>query len=64
MMSEASETQTHFYLTDDSESDPQYVILAFAKMIPELGEVYTCELTVEREKWDPFLFLELIDKKH
>ncbi len=48
----------------DSESDPHYIVLAFAKMIPELGEIYTCELTIAREKWDPFLFLELVDKEH
>jgi len=46
----------------DSESDPDYVILAFAKRVS--GGIYTCELTVEREKWDPFLFLELMDKEH
>ncbi len=46
----------------DSDSDPHYVILAFAKRVSE--EIYTCELTVEREKWDPFLFLELIAREH
>ena len=48
----------------DSESDPRYVILAFAKMIPDLEEIYTCELTIERADWDPFVFLELIDREH
>ena len=48
----------------DSESDPRYVILTFAKMIPDLEEIYTCELTIDRDNWDPFLFLELIDKEH
>ncbi len=48
----------------DSESDPRYVILTFAKMIPDLEEIYTCELTIERADWDPFVFLELIDQEH
>ena len=48
----------------DSESDPRCVIVAFAKMIPDLEEIYTCEITIERADWDPFVFLELIEKEH
>ena len=48
----------------DSESDPHCVILAFAKMIPDLEEIYTCEITIERADWDPFAFLKLVEKEH
>jgi hypothetical protein len=47
----------HAVLTD-TEADPDAVILALA-----IKGVATCELRIPRQKYDPFLLLELI-KRH
>ena len=55
MMSEASETQTHFYLTED-KAYSDYVVVALA-----IRGVGFCELSIKRERYDPFRLLEIID---
>ena len=54
MMLEARPEIQRAFLTD-IESDPDNVILSLA--VRGLG---TCELSIERQKYDPFLLLELI----
>jgi hypothetical protein len=41
----------------DTEADPEAVILALA-----IRGIATCELRIPREKYDPFLLLELIER--
>ena len=55
MLDDRPEIQRAF--VTDSESDPDNVILAMA-----VRGVGTCELLIERQKYDPFLLLELIQK--
>ena len=41
----------------DTEADPNAVIIALA-----IRGVGTCELRIPRQKWDPFLFLEAVER--
>ena len=51
---------THAYYTDDHDpSQPDYVILALA-----IRGVGTCDLSIEREKYDPFTLLDVISRGH
>ena len=55
MLDDRPEIQRVFVI--DTESDPDNVILAMA-----VRGVGTCELLIERQKYDPFLLLELFEK--
>ncbi len=55
MMAEASETQTHFCLTDD-KAHSDYVVVALA-----IRDVGTCELSIPRERYDGFKLLEILE---
>ena len=49
---------THAYYTDDHDpSQPDYVILALA-----IRGVGTCDLSIEREQYDPFTLLDVISR--
>ncbi len=56
MMAEDDRPRT-YYFCPDTESHPDYVILACAKR-----SVGTWEMTIEREKWDAMKFLELVER--
>ena len=56
MMAEDDRPRT-YYFCPDTESHPDYVILACAKR-----GVGTWEMTIEREKWDAMKFLELVER--
>ncbi len=56
MMAEDDRPRSHYWKTfDKAHSD--YVILAFA-----IRDVGTGELHIPREKYDPFLLMEILDK--
>jgi hypothetical protein len=46
-----------YVVLTDTETDPEAVVLALA-----IRGVATCELRIPREKYDPFLLLELIER--
>jgi len=48
---------TRYAALTDTEADPEAVILALA-----IRDVATCELRIPRQKYDPFLLLELIER--
>ena len=54
MMVEDDQPRT-YYLWPDTESNPDYVIVACAKR-----GVAEWEMTIEREKWDAMKFLDLV----
>ena len=56
MMAEDDEPRTHYWLTD-TESDPDYVIIALA-----IRGGGSDEWLVPRAKYDPFVFLERLSK--
>jgi len=56
MMAEDDRPRT-YYFCPDTESHPDYVILACAKR-----RLVTWEMTIEREKWDAMKFLELVER--
>lgn len=52
----------HAVVTDD-QADPEAVILALAiRRAMQDGSTVTCELRIPREKFDPFLLLDLIER--
>ena len=55
VMAEDDQHKKHYWLTD-TESDPDYVILAVG-----IRDVATCELKIPREKYDPFLLMETLE---
>ena len=46
-----------YAILTDTESDPEAVLLTLA-----IRGKATCELRIPREKYDPFLLLELIER--
>ena len=57
MLADAPPEASYAYLTDD-KSDPEHVILALA-----IRGVGTCELSIPRDRYDPFLLMEMLDKE-
>jgi len=53
----AERPRSRYAVIADPESDPGAVILALA-----IRGVATCELRIPREKYDPFLLLELVER--
>ena len=56
MMDEDDSDRIYYWLTD-SESDPHNVILAIG-----IRDVGTCEMSIPKEKYDPFLLMEILDR--
>ena len=56
MMAEDDRPKSHYWKTFD-DAHPDFVILAFA-----IRDVGTGELSIPREKYDPFLLMEILDK--
>lgn len=56
MMAEDDKPRT-YYFWPDTGSSKDYVIVACAKR-----GVAEWEMTIERDKWDPWLFLEMLEK--
>ena len=56
MMDEDDQRRKYYWLTDD-KAHPDFVILVFA-----IRDVGTGELSIPREKYDPFLLMEILDK--
>lgn len=54
----AEQPEVRYALTVDELADPQAVTLTLA-----IRGVGTCELRIPREKYDPFLLLELIERR-
>lgn len=46
-----------YAVVTDADANPEAVILALA-----IRGVGTCELRIPRQKWDPFLFLEAVER--
>ena len=57
MLADAPPEASYAYLTDD-KSHPEYVILALA-----IRGVGTCELSIPRDRYDPFLLMEMLEKE-
>ena len=57
MLADAPPAVHYAYLTDD-KSHPEYVILALA-----IRGVGTCELSIPRDRYDPFLLMEMLEKE-
>jgi len=56
MMAEDDRPRSHYWKTFD-DAHPDFVILVFA-----IRGVGTGELSIPREKYDPFLLMEILDK--
>ena len=56
MMANDDQPRKHYWLTDD-KAHPDFVILVFA-----IRGVGTGELSIPKEKYDPFLLMEILDK--
>ena len=56
MMAEDDRPKSHYWKTFD-DAHPDYVILVFAIRGVGTGEIY-----IPREKYDPFLLMEILDK--
>ena len=56
MMDEDDAERIYYWITD-TDSDPHYVILAMG-----IKDVGTCEMRIPKEKYDPFLLMEILDK--
>jgi len=56
MMAEDDRPRSHYWKTFD-DAHPDYVILVFAIRGVGTGEIY-----ISREKYDPFLLMEILDK--
>ena len=54
-MANAKNAKKYYWLTD-LESDPDYVVLALA-----VRGVATCEFMILKDRYDPFLLLEILD---
>jgi hypothetical protein len=47
----------------DAEADPEAVILALAiRGAMADGSTVTCELRIPRDRWDPFLLMQHLDR--
>ena len=57
ILADASPEARYAYLTDD-KSHPDYVILVLA-----IRGVGTCELSIPRNRYDPFLLMQMMDKE-
>jgi hypothetical protein len=59
----AEQPGIRYAVLTDTEVDPDAVILALAiRGATHEGSIVTCELRVPREKYDPFLLLDLVQK--
>jgi len=56
MMAEDDQPRSHYWKTFD-DAHPDFVILAFA-----IRDVGTGEMSIPKEKYDPFLLMEILDK--
>ncbi len=56
MMDEDDAERIYYWITD-ADSDPCCVILAIG-----IRGVGTCEMRIPKEKYDPFLLMEILDK--
>ncbi len=56
MMAEDDQRRKYYWLTDD-KAHADFIILVFA-----IRDVGTGELSIPREKYDPFLLMEILDK--
>ena len=56
MMDEDDAERIYYWITD-TDSDPNNVILAIG-----IRGVGTCEMRIPKEKYDPFLLMEILDK--
>ena len=56
MIADDDQRRKYYWLTDD-KAHPDFVILVFA-----IRDVGTGELSIPREKYDPFLLMEILDK--
>ena len=56
MMVEDDQPRKYYWATDD-QAHPELVFLTLA-----IRDVGTCEMTIPKEKYDPFLLMEILDK--
>ncbi len=57
MMAEDDQPRKYYWATDD-KAHPEFVILTLA-----IRDVGTCEMSIPKEKYDPFLLMEILDKQ-
>jgi hypothetical protein len=55
MLTERQETRRATYVDEAGQAGPVTLMIA-------IRGVGTCELAIRREKWDPLLFLDLLDR--
>ena len=55
IMAEDDQPRKYYWATDD-QAHPEFVFLTLA-----IRDVGTCELSIPKEKYDPFLLMEIID---
>ena len=57
MMAEDDQPRKYYWATDD-KAHPEFVFLTLA-----IRDVGTCEMSMPKEKYDPFLLMEILDKQ-
>ncbi len=56
MMAEDDQPRKHYWATDD-KAHPEFVFLTLA-----IRDVGTCEMSIPKEKYDPFLLMNTLDQ--
>ena len=56
MMAEDDQLRKYYWATDD-KAHPEFVILTLA-----IRDVGSCEMSIPKEKYDPFLLMEILDR--
>ena len=56
MMAEDDQPRKYYWATDD-KAHPDFVFLTLA-----IRDVGTCEMSIPKEKYDPFLLMEILDQ--
>ena len=57
MMAEDDQPRKYYWATDD-QAHPEFVFLTLA-----IRDIGTCEMSIPKEKYDPFLLMEMLDKQ-
>ena len=57
MLAEDDQPRKYYWATDD-KAHPEFVFLTLA-----IRDVGTCEMSIPKEKYDPFLLMEILDKQ-
>ncbi len=55
MMAEDDQPRKYYWVTDD-KAHPEFVFLTLA-----IRDIGTCEMSMPKEKYDPFLLMEILD---